>query len=127
VTRTQAWSSIASCSAWWSMLKCRSRPTSGVSLPATTGWISRMRQAGTGSALPFASSGSTSSAETALRTRRQVGSPISTCPGGAPDCKRDAVFIGSPMIGFPSPGTSTSPVVMPIRAASGIGEASFSL
>ena len=39
------------------------------------------RQAGRGAALPLASSGSTASATTALRTSRQVGSPISTSTG----------------------------------------------
>lgn len=54
-----------------------------------------------------------------------VGSPIHTSSGAAPDCNRDAVFITSPMIGVPSDGTSTSPVVIPIRHASGIADPAF--
>ena len=37
------------------------------------------------------------------------------------------MFIASPMTGMSSPGTNTSPVVIPIRAASRIGKASFSV
>ena len=85
------------------------------------------RQAGRGAALPLASSGSTASATTALRTSRQVGSPISRPPGSAADCSREAVFMASPTTGASSPDRTTSPVVIPIRAARRIGKLSFSV
>ena len=98
----------------------RSRPTIGASsLRARAGEpaaSARMRQAVTGSAFPLAASGGAGSAATASRTSRHVGSPTSTSPGAAPDWSRDAVFIASPMRGPPPPATSTSPVVIPIRA-----------
>ena len=80
------------------------------------------RYAGIGSALPRSDSGSTGSATTASRTRRQVGSPISTVPGSAAAWSRAAVFMASPMRGVPSPGTRTSPVVTPTLAVNGKGE-----
>ena len=46
-----------------------------------TAWRDTTRQAETGSALPLTCSGSTASATTASRTRRQVDSPINTLAG----------------------------------------------
>ena len=118
MTSTLASASIASSSAPSRFLTWRSRPTNGVALRVLTGRRDTTRQAETGSALPSACSGSTASVATAPRTTRQVDSPINTSPDSAADCKREAVFIASPMIGVSPPGTRTSPVVAPIRAAS---------
>ncbi len=74
--------------------------------------------AGTGSALPFSSSGSTGSASTASRRSRYVVSPRSTWPGSACCSRRAATFTASPVTNaFPPPGSpaTTSPVLTPMR------------
>ncbi len=94
----------------------RSRPTnrdawlrSGASSTATS------RNAGTGSAFPFSSSGSTGSATTASRTSACVASPINTSPAAAACSKRAATFTASPVASRSSVPVTTSPVFTPIR------------
>ena len=89
-------------------------------------------QAGTGSALPFATTGSAVRYSIASRVARQVASPTSTPSGGAAASRRFAVFTTSPdAVASPSSGrapsaTSASPVFTPTRTrSSNAGPASF--
>ncbi len=54
-------------------------------------------QAGTGSDLPFSSSGSSSTYSMAARVRRCVVSPTITVPGDAAPWSRAATLTGSPI------------------------------
>ena len=88
VTSTHAPASITSSSASSSILSGRSRPTSGVSIRAATcaqlehspGWTPVQPCPSL-----VASRGSDLVSHNSWRAERQVGSPISTDPGGAPD------------------------------------------
>jgi len=72
--------------------------------------------AGTGSALPLRTSGSTGSASTASRTSAIVGSPIRISPGCAACSSRAATFTASPVARRSAVPVTTSPVVSPMRA-----------
>jgi len=69
----------------------------------------------TGSAFPFNSNGSTSSASTAADTSAYVAVPISTSPGSAACSSRAATFIASPVASISSVVVTTTPVLTPIR------------
>lgn len=126
VNNWQARSDAARSYACPSRIDSLCRPTIGVSRRLAQGGETEAtrtsRQACTGSALPLSARGTSGSATTASRTRRQVGSPMTTPPGSAPAWRRAAVFIVSPMSGSPWAGTRTSPVLSPIRHCIGIGE-----
>ena len=78
-----------------------SRPISGVDGagdPRGAATVTRTAsQAGTGSDLPFRSSGSSSVYSIELAVRRWVTSPTVTLPGRAAACRRAATFTGSPI------------------------------
>ena len=82
---------------------------------------STRRKAGTGSLLPFSSSGGTGSTTTESRTRSSVRSPIRISSGGAVCSRRAATLTASPLT-KPSPREGspviTSPVLTPVRACS---------
>ncbi len=70
--------------------------------------------------MPFSSSGSTGSAETASRTSACVSAPISVSIAGAACSSRAATFTASPVASrwLPAPSSvTTSPVFTPVRLA----------
>ncbi len=73
------------------------------------------RNAGTGSALPFSSSGSSARPRPRRATSASVGAPISTSPGRAACCSRAATLTASPVASRSSVPVTTSPVSTPIR------------
>ena len=83
-----------------SCASCRSRPTIGESrcrgADGSTSRTPRSLHAGTGSPLPFTSSGATSSASTSCRTSRYVASPSRISPGAACCSRRAATLTGIP-------------------------------
>ena len=94
---------------------CR-RPTNGVvagrTSASSSGPSSRSRQARTGAVRPFTVSGPSSSARTAVATRRYVCSPSRISPPSARALSRAATLIASPLAkaSRPWPGpTNTSP------------------
>ena len=94
----------------------RRRPTNGVvagrTSASSSGPSSRSRQARTGAVRPFTVSGPSSSARTAVATRRYVCSPSRISPPSARASSRAATLIASPLAkaSRPWPGpTNTSP------------------
>ena len=78
--------------------------------------------AGTGCALPFSVSGTSSSYPTAWRVACMVRSPTVTVPGRPADCRREATFTVSPVTVYLSPTAPamTSPVFTPTRSANAV-------
>ena len=122
VNSWQVLSATASSKARQRRWRSRSRPTSGAarlrSIAAASSTIPRMRWASTGRDFPFSSSGSSSSAVTASRTSARVSAPIRISPLDAACSSRAATLTASPVTRVsPSPPTTTSPVLIPIRAS----------
>ena len=89
-------------------------PREGVGMVQTP----RSRKASTSSDFPFSASGSTGSTFTASRTSSRVSAPISVSVAAAACSRRAATLTASPVTSVsPSPPTTTSPVLIPIRAS----------
>ena len=104
-------------------LRSRFRPTRSASglraSPSESGRTSSRENAPTGSAFPLRTRGSTASTRTASRTRLCVSAPMNTSPAPAACSSRAATLTASPVTSVsPSPPTTTSPVLIPMRASS---------
>src|SRR4249919_3103213 len=104
-----------------------SRPTIGVGgdVDGASRRSPTTSNAGTGSALPFSSSRCSSPHANRAPSARRVTPRTRTHPGDACDCRRAAVFSASPVAPYstrpppPIGPSTTSPVSMPTRMASG--------
>ena len=123
--RVKSWhvrSATASSKARQSLRRSRSRPTSGAvrlrAIGGASSTTSSRRNASTGRDFPFSSSGSSASAWTASRTSASVSAPTRISPFGAACSRRAATLTASPVTRVsPSPPTTTSPLLIPIRAS----------
>ena len=116
-------SATASSNVRQSRCRSRSRPTSVAvrsrEIADASPTTSTSRNASTGAAFPFSSNAGRASTTTASRTRSLVSAPMRTSPFGALCSSRAATLTASPVTSVsPSPPTTTSPVLIPIRASS---------